>query len=138
MWVSCQAYGLEIFSPKYRRHITCIRGKQSIIAVPICLHYRNFPFSDFPFSMYIFTAIVYFNRHWTYMHLSIGILTLLSLPIWFFLPESPRWLASNNKKDEAQNIFLNIAKTNGKSLTLEEKMELSEILETVRLPVLVM
>ena len=45
-----------------------------------------------------------------------GILGLLT---WPFVPESPRWLAQNGKKEEALKLLLKIADTNGKNLSPE-------------------
>ena len=45
-----------------------------------------------------------------------GILGLLT---WPFVPESPRWLAQNGKKEEALKLLLKIADTNGKKLSPE-------------------
>ena len=43
-----------------------------------------------------------------------GILGLLT---WPFVPESPRWLAQNGKKEEALKLLLKIADTNGRKLS---------------------
>lgn len=45
-----------------------------------------------------------------------GVLGLLT---WPFVPESPRWLAQNGKKEEALKLLLKIADTNGKKLSPE-------------------
>jgi hypothetical protein len=51
-------------------------------------------------------GVLYFCRHWTDLHLCVGILCCIGLPTWFFIPESPRWLAGNKKKEEAEEVFL--------------------------------
>ena len=50
-----------------------------------------------PVSNLILTLVVYYVRHWTFMHLWLGGISLLALPCLYFIPESPRWLAINNK-----------------------------------------
>lgn len=42
---------------------------------------------------------------------------LLGLLTWPFVPESPRWLVQNGKKEEALQLLLKIADTNGKNLS---------------------
>ena len=48
-----------------------------------------------------------------------SILGVIGLLTWPFVPESPRWLAQNGKKDEALKLLLKIAHTNGKNLSPE-------------------
>ena len=38
----------------------------------------------------ILYLVVYFVRHWVHLHLAAGILSLLSLPSFLIIPESPR------------------------------------------------
>ena len=45
---------------------------------------------------------------------------MLSFPCYFFLPESPRWLATNGKTKQAERVLLNIAKLNGKVLSEDQ------------------
>ena len=49
----------------------------------------------------------------------------LILPMYFIIPESVRWLAQNSKEDEAMAALLKIAKVNGKQLTNEDKIKVS-------------
>ena len=44
-------------------------------------------------------------------------LGMAGLLTWPFVPESPRWLAQNGKKEEALKLLLKIAEANGKSLS---------------------
>ncbi len=84
IWVNAYVYQTEIFSPKWR--------------------YVFVGIYEMPFHYYVFCLIVYLNRTWTGIHLWVGIATGISLPIWFLIPESPRWLAQNNHVDEAMKV----------------------------------
>ena len=55
---------------------------------------------------YMMLLIVHLNRDWQNLHICMGLICLLGLPVWFFIPESPRWLAGNDKKDRAEKVFL--------------------------------
>ena len=61
------------------------------------------------------------NRTWTGIHIWVGVVTGLILPMYFLIPESVRWLAQNGKQDEAMDALLRIAKINGKSLSTDDK-----------------
>ena len=43
--------------------------------------------------------------------------------MYFIIPESVRWLAQNNKEDEAMAALMKIAKVNGKQLKNEDKIQ---------------
>jgi len=53
---------------------------------------------------------------------------MLSFPCYFFLPESPRWLATNGKTKEAESVLLNIAKLNGKVLSEDQQNLITDTL----------
>ena len=86
----------------------------------------SFPFSPkinlfLPLGYYIFNLIAYVNRTWTGIHIWVGVVTALILPMYFLIPESVRWLAQNSKEDEAMDALLRIAKINGKNLSTDDK-----------------
>ncbi|XP_076306746.1 carcinine transporter-like [Tachypleus tridentatus] len=51
---------------------------------------------------------------------------------WRFLPESPRWLVSVQRYEEAAVILTKIAKTNGRSVPTDLEKRLKKIEETMR------
>ncbi len=85
MWIAAHTYGLEYFSPSKRRLLLCIR--------------------DFPIAAFLQVLLVYLNRHWSYLHLWTGVVCLCGIPSYFFIPESPRWMAMNGRKEEAEKVF---------------------------------
>jgi hypothetical protein len=64
--------------------------------------------------MALLPLIAYLARHW----FTIGVITsvpgVLLLLYWKMLPESPRWLVTQGRTEEAAKILLQIAKTNGR------------------------
>ena len=44
----------------------------------------------------------------------------LQIPVWFFLSESPRWLLSKGKTEEARALMMRMAKRNGKNIDLSQ------------------
>ena len=58
-----------------------------------------------PLSQLIQILVVYFVRHWTTLHLSMGTICLASLPFFLVLPDSPRWLANNKQKSKVKVVL---------------------------------
>ena len=113
MWISGHTYGLEYFSPKYRKLMICVK--------------------DIPIAGYLLALLVYYNRDWRHLHFWTGTLCLVGLPAYFLIPESPRWLAANGRVDEAERVFLDIAKGNRRVVSPEQRKQMSSILERVDL-----
>ena len=97
IWVNTYVYSTEIFTPKWR--------------------YIFIGLYEIPIGYYVFNLIGYLNRTWTWIHIWVGIVTALILPVYFILPESVRWLAQNNREKEAMGVLKKVAKTNGKPLS---------------------
>ena len=75
--------------------------------------------------------IVYMMRDWRYLQLTIAFLGAFSLITWFFTHESVRWLAQNNRKEEAKEQLLHIAHRNRRKLSPEQIKEIDVILDDV-------
>ncbi|KAL5968785.1 Solute carrier family 22 member 5 [Taenia solium] len=74
-----------------------------------------------PFCMgYMSTAgLAYLTRDWKLFR-TYGLLGLIGyIPLFFLLPESPRWLILNGKYEEYRKILATLAKWNGMSLPEE-------------------
>ena len=65
--------------------------------------------------------LVYTIPNMQYLELFIGLSALIFMPLWYFLPESPRWLASKGKFEETKEVLLKATKMNNRSTEKVEK-----------------
>ena len=65
-----------------------------------------------------------------HLELFIGCFNLMFLPLWYFMPESPRWLLSNGRKEEAIKVLKLVCKWNKKPTTALDQMENLELIST--------
>jgi len=56
-------------------------------------------------------------NHWRDLELALSIFSFACATIWFFIPESPRWLIAKGKDVEAYRVIREAAKWNGVQLT---------------------
>ena len=89
LWVNVTVYMTEIFTPNWR--------------------YSYQVAMQMPIKDLIFTAIIYYSRTWSQIHLWTGILAGCALPLFVLVPESARWLALNNRENEALQILIRIS-----------------------------
>ncbi|XP_041350991.1 organic cation transporter protein-like [Gigantopelta aegis] len=62
-------------------------------------------------------AIAYFLQEWRYLEAAITAPCVLFVIYWWFLPESVRWLLSQNRDKEAEKIIEDVAKANKVTLS---------------------
>ncbi|KAJ8029557.1 Organic cation transporter protein [Holothuria leucospilota] len=83
-------------------------------------------------------------RSWRYLQLTVSLLPLLNLFSMLVVPESPRWLLSQKKTDQAMKILEKMSKVNGVPLPKmhefdeEEDVRRYTTLDMLRSPILTM
>ncbi|XP_069134584.1 organic cation transporter protein-like isoform X2 [Argopecten irradians] len=51
-------------------------------------------------------------KDWQYIQITASMPAILLIPTWFIIDESPRWLISKNRMEEAKTVLQKIARTN--------------------------
>ncbi|KAK7907743.1 hypothetical protein WMY93_016355 [Mugilogobius chulae] len=75
----------------------------------------------FSVGILILPLLAYYISNWRWLQVVITVPYILFLSYYWFIPESPRWLLSQNKKEKAVKITEAMAKENG--MTLSKKIE---------------
>nr|XP_040572189.1 organic cation transporter protein-like [Lepeophtheirus salmonis] len=89
---------IEIMGPGYR----------TFAGMMICLF--------FAVALMILAGLAYIFNSWFSLALATSTPFVLLFSYWFFVPESPRWLLSYNRVEEAEVIIQSIAKWNKKEI----------------------
>lgn len=89
---------MELSSPKYRT----IVGLVNMMVAPI--------------GNIVLALITYRITDWRYIQLAISVPYILILMLWYWIPQSPRWLLVMNKYDELIILMEKMAKMNNKTL----------------------
>ncbi|XP_023210688.1 organic cation transporter protein-like [Centruroides sculpturatus] len=72
----------------------------------------------------ILPGLVWLLRDWFYQELVSFLPYIIILPLWWITPESPRWLLSKGRVDEAEKIVKKAIKTNKRNIeNLNEKLK---------------
>ncbi|XDV39438.1 hypothetical protein PO909_008685 [Leuciscus waleckii] len=83
-------------------------------------------------GLMLFPLAAYFIRSWRWLVLTNALTGLLYLPLWWFIPESPRWLLSQGRIAEAEAI-LRLAAHKNKVSAPEVLFTSSEIEEAAKM-----
>lgn len=70
------------------------------------------------FGVVLLAPIAYIFKGWRLFSIIVSLPCFLAIPLWFFLYESPRWLLSRDRKDDAVEVLKKIEKFN--KVTLPE------------------
>ncbi|XP_003792437.1 solute carrier family 22 member 2 [Otolemur garnettii] len=70
----------------------------------------------FTVGLLVLTGVAYALPHWRWLQFVVTLPHFCFLLYYWCIPESPRWLISQNKNANAMRIIQHIAKKNGKSL----------------------
>ncbi|TRY59659.1 hypothetical protein DNTS_027401 [Danionella cerebrum] len=76
----------------------------------------------FSLGMMALAAVAFLSSSWMQFHLALGIPQILFLPLYFYLPESPRWLLLNRKMKTIENY---------QNRSTEDKHHLALLLESL-------
>lgn len=86
-------------------------------SVAICL-FETF----WSIGVILLPLIAYINPNWSSIFLMISLPTVLYIPLWFLIPDSPTWFLKNNRVDEAEQIIRKGVKTNNKQHLLPDDL----------------
>ncbi len=112
MWVASHTLLMELFGQYHR--------KVAYTLSSIC----------FSVSGTMLPLVAYFERDWKYLHLWIGLMVLVLVPIlYLFLKESMRWLVLNGREEEAEEMLLDVARVNGRHLSDTQCRRMREALK---------
>lgn len=80
--------------------------------------------TQFPFGVgaSLLPAVAYFIRDWNHLQLAMSIPCVLLVSYYWFIPESPRWLVSKGRLQEAMFIVKKGAKMNKKLLPSDDEL----------------
>nr|XP_030708707.1 solute carrier family 22 member 2 [Globicephala melas] len=70
----------------------------------------------FTVGLLVLAGVAYVLPHWRWLQFTVTLPNFCFLLYYWCVPESPRWLISQNKDAKAMKIIKHIAKKNGKSL----------------------
>uniref|UniRef100_A0A8C5GG25 Solute carrier family 22 member 4-like n=1 Tax=Gouania willdenowi TaxID=441366 RepID=A0A8C5GG25_GOUWI len=89
-----------------------VLGSETLIGNVRIIYASVGTMSAFALGYMILPILAYFLRDWKHLQLALSVPCLLYIPFWWLIPESPRWLLSQGKVEEAEAILKKAAKWN--------------------------
>lgn len=84
-------------------------------------------FTAWTIGMCLTSVLGWALSDWQLILGTMALLNFYMLGLWWYLPESPRWLLSQRRKDEAADIIIKVAEVNQKSDCIDESILLEEL-----------
>ena len=110
----CLLYLMEIigFQKRFRKFYWISYNSVAGISflIPYCL------------GKIVATFIVTYYPDWRHFELYIGVGSCIQIPLLWFIPESPRWLLSHHKIEQAKKLLSSIAKVNSENVDIDIKV----------------
>ncbi|KAL4232572.1 hypothetical protein ACF0H5_007262 [Mactra antiquata] len=92
-------------------------------------------------GLYVLCFLAYFIRSWNMLQLALACPSILLFAYFWLIPESPRWLISKGRYDEAEKIIQKCAKVNKVSIPAkvidqdsDEKTESASVIKMLTVP----
>uniref|UniRef100_A0A4W5K492 Solute carrier family 22 member 5 n=1 Tax=Hucho hucho TaxID=62062 RepID=A0A4W5K492_9TELE len=95
LYISAFVLGTEVLSKSMREVFTTLGA-----FLHYCIGYMTLPW------------IAYAMREWRTLLIILSSVTVVYIPLWWFIPESPRWLYSQGRVEEAEAILRDAARRN--------------------------
>lgn len=80
----------------------------------------------YTFGLMLLSGITYLIRNWVQLTLATSLPFMLYYMYWFVLPESPRWLLTKGRFEEASRTLETLARVNGKEFPANFKQKLKQ------------
>lgn len=119
--------------------VVFVLGSELLIGstrVLFCGLWANFVYA---FSIMLLPVTAYLIRNWRHLALAMAVPSLTCIPLWWLIPESPRWLMSRGRFREAELLLRSVALENQVEApqvifvsAKVEKAESSNILDLLR------
>jgi len=113
--------GVGLFNEAFTLTVEVMGAKEIVPWLP-WVTYRNLMGNvvQIPYAVgeAILGVFAIFIRDYVTLQWVMSVVTLVQIPVWLLLPESPRWLLSKGREVEARALMTRAARMNGKPMDL--------------------